>query len=60
MRFGDSGELRFAQVTLHQSAARTEAADYLLDRCLIEALAGLRIPGASEAEAVYSWVFAHR
>ncbi|XXF75814.1 hypothetical protein P2318_22500 [Myxococcaceae bacterium GXIMD 01537] len=56
------GRVKTAAVAPHGSDAPDEAADYLLDRCLLEALGQHRFqaPGGKPARASYSWVFAHR
>jgi hypothetical protein len=56
------GTVKTATVTDHRSDATEEAGDYLLDRCLLGALAQLRFRplGTGPARASYSWVFAHR
>lgn len=59
---GVDGAVRTATVAPHGSDAAEEAADYLLDRCLLGALGGLRFqpPDKGPARGSWSWVFAHR
>lgn len=61
LRVGPGGEVVFATVVANQSNASQEAADLLLDRCLVAAAVGARFPAMGEnADVIYSWVFAHR
>lgn len=57
-RVDDSGAVAAAWVAGTMSEGGT-AADYLLDRCLVDALKGLRFP-AQAGDGVYTWVFAAR
>lgn len=59
---GAEGAVTAAAVAPHGSDAAEEAADYLLDRCLLGALGQLRFqpPGRGPARGSWSWVFAHR
>jgi hypothetical protein len=56
------GAVKTAAIAPHGSDAAEEAADYLLDRCLLGALGQLRFapPGQGPARGSWSWVFAHR
>ncbi len=56
------GTVRSAAISENSSDVPEEAADYLLDGCLLGALQRLRFltPGTGPARATYSWVFAHR
>ena len=65
LRVLPSGKLAFAQVVSGQlglGATQAEAIDYLLDRCLVTAVMGAKIPppAGGPAELAYSWVFALR
>jgi hypothetical protein len=54
----DAGRVTHAWVQGNLSDAPA-AADYLLDRCLVDALKRLRFPGPA-GEGMYTWVFAAR
>lgn len=58
----EDGAVKSAAVAPHDSDAAEEAGDYLLDRCLLGALAQARFqpPGRGSARGSWSWVFAHR
>jgi hypothetical protein len=62
IRFSPDGAVAFAQVISNRSDRELEAADYLLDACLVGAVSSLRLPppGGGGAELAYSWVFARR
>lgn len=62
IRVGEDGRVQFATVMPNQSSAPTEASDYLLDRCLVEAIGAARFPNetGAPADTLYSWVFAAR
>jgi hypothetical protein len=56
------GGVQAAAIAENSSDVPEEAADYLLDGCLLGALGQLRFqpPGSGPSRATYSWVFAHR
>lgn len=58
----EEGAVQMAAIAPHGSNAAEEAADYLLDRCLLGALGQLRFrpPDRGPARGSWSWVFAHR
>lgn len=63
IRVEPSGKVAFAQVIADRSSgAGTEAVDYLLDRCIADAVRSAKIPPpeGGAAEFAYSWVFALR
>ncbi|MBK7860558.1 MAG: energy transducer TonB [Archangiaceae bacterium] len=56
---GDDGAVTHVSIAANASEARATAADYLLDRCLVQAVKGARFgPGAGDT--AYSWVFGDR
>jgi len=62
MRVGEGGQVDFVHVVANRSDREDEAEDYLLDRCVIDALSGARfppVPGGG-AEVAYSLVFERR
>ncbi len=62
IRIGANGSVEFAHVLANQSTSPEEAADFILDKCLVEAVKGARFQNATggPADAMYSWVFAAR
>jgi hypothetical protein len=55
----EDGSVESASIASNASDARSSAADYLLDKCLIEAVRAARFgPGAGDT--AYSWVFGDR
>ncbi|MHB8873810.1 MAG: hypothetical protein ACYC8T_09020 [Myxococcaceae bacterium] len=61
LRVGPEGEVQFAHVVQNQSNSPQEAADLLLDRCLVGAAAGARFQRTgTSGDVIYSWVFAQR
>lgn len=55
-----SGHVTSAQVVSNRSTSRDEAVDYLLDRCLVEAVRAVKFEASAPASFTYSWVFARR
>lgn len=62
VRVDASGAVAFSHVVANRSDQEDEAVDYLLDRCLAEAVASVRFPPVEGggAELAYSWVFERR
>lgn len=54
------GEVSSAIIVGNESDSAATAADYLLDRCLIDVVSTARFAPGPEGDAVYSWVFAER
>jgi hypothetical protein len=60
LRVEESGAVSHIWVLGNLSAEPATAADYLLDRCLVEAARKVRFPAGAAGDTVYSWVFAER
>lgn len=62
LRVAQEGTVAHAVVVPNASSALEDAADYLLDVCLVAAVGKARLPppNGGPADVVYSWIFEHR
>lgn len=62
LRVAPDGSVAHATVVENESNAIEDAADYLLDQCLVAAVRKVKLPppAGGAAEVTYSWVFEHR
>ena len=60
LRVDDAGAVTHVSVVGNVSADPATASDYLLDKCLVDAVRKAHFPPSAAGDAVYSWVFAER
>jgi hypothetical protein len=62
LRIGAGGQIDYAHVVANRSDREDEAEDYLLDRCVLQAISPVRFPPVrgGGAEVAYSFVFERR
>ena len=60
LRVDDTGAVAGVTVVGNVSADPNTAADYLLDQCLVAAVAKVHFPGGAAGDGIYSWIFAER